>query len=560
MFVRPVGFPFRRLVLPLSVLFVILIAACAPVAAPPPAAPPAVQPTAAAATQPAAATQAPAAATQAPAATQPAATTAAQPPSSSLAAPVATAASRPNLSGELTINTWRDISADPKHPSYTVYLLIEQWKKNHPNVTVKYQPMLGTVPELFGFITTNLRSKTLGDVVMQYFPSPAQLDPDLQHDFTPDLAKPNPYSTNPTWKDDFPLNGAAFRDVTVDGKVLMVATTYVGDLGDTAILYNKEVLQKAGITELPKTWADFMADLKKLKDAGFQPWYMPTVGNEQYIFSWYMAIIGDQVLGDTIKQCDGQAGDPADGHISQKEATYCIKKGFWSSSSPGVKQQFEIMKDWSQYWHEGYLAPPAPGNRFVEGKTGFYSIVRINMPFVENDPNVKFDWGSFYLPPLKGTAGTPEGNVRRVGNAGAGQGSQFFFIPKTTEENGKLELALDLLQYMTSPDAEKYWCSIQSIPCYEPGTAVDKIFPDKPVLQEHYRGFLEPSALNDLVSGLDINNAFGQAVSVQEIKVFQDYLAGTTTLDQALEQYQALLTQLADNTIKQHPEWNADKW
>jgi ABC-type glycerol-3-phosphate transport system substrate-binding protein len=94
------------------------------------------------------------------------------------------------LSGELVINTWRDISADPKHPSYTVYLLIEEWKKNHPNVTVTYQPMLGTVPELFGFITTNLRSGQLGDVVMQYFPSPAQLDPDLQHDFAPELAQP----------------------------------------------------------------------------------------------------------------------------------------------------------------------------------------------------------------------------------------------------------------------------------------------------------------------------------------------------------------------------------
>jgi ABC-type glycerol-3-phosphate transport system substrate-binding protein len=118
-------------------------------------------------------------------------------------------------------------------------LLIQQWAEKNPGVTVTYQPMLGTVVELFGYITTNLRSGTLGDVVMQYFPSPAQLDPDLQYDFSADLAKPNPYSTNPTWRDDFPLDGAAFRSVTVDNKVLMVGTTFVGDLGDTAVLYNQ---------------------------------------------------------------------------------------------------------------------------------------------------------------------------------------------------------------------------------------------------------------------------------------------------------------------------------
>lgn len=33
----------------------------------------------------------------------------------------------------------------------------------------------------------------------------------------------------------------------------MVGTTFVGDLGDTAVLYNMDLLNKAGITALPKT-------------------------------------------------------------------------------------------------------------------------------------------------------------------------------------------------------------------------------------------------------------------------------------------------------------------
>ncbi len=536
----------RWLALGLS-LCLLLAAACAPSATPAPTTAPTSAPAAATATRPPAPPAATTAATTAPSTGKP-------------VAPVATASTRPNLSGELVINTWRDIAADPKHPSYTLYLLMQQWEKNHPNVKIKYQPMLGNVTELFGYITTNLRSKTLGDVVMLYFPSPAQIDPDLQYDFSADLAKPNPYSTNPTWKADFPLNAVALNDVTVSGKVLMVGTTYSGDLGDTSILYNQELLDKAGIKQLPKTWAEFIDDLAKLKAAGIQPWYMPTAGNEQYIFSWYVSILTDQLMPDLIKACDGQVGDPSDGRISQKEATWCIKKGKWNTKDPGVQALFKQMKDWSPYFHEGYLAPPPAGNLFVQGKVAFFSIVRLNMPFIEGDPNVKFKWGSFYLPPLKGTAGTPEGIVRRVGNAGAGAGSQYLFIPKTAQEKGKLDLALDLLQYITSPKSLEYWCSLQTVPCYQPGTPLEKIFPNDPVLQERYRGFIEPPAFNNRASFLDVNNAFGQANSVQEIKIFQDYLGGTTNLDQALAAYQKLLDQLADTTIRQHPEWNADKW
>jgi hypothetical protein len=421
--------------------------------------------------------------------------------------------------------------------------------------------MLGNVTDLFGYITTNLRSKTLADVVMQYFPSPAQLDGDLQYDFTADLAKPNPYSTNPTWKVDFPLDGAALRDVTVGGKTLMVGTTFSGDLGDTAILYNQEILDKAGIKALPKTWAEFINDLKVIKAAGYQAWYMPTAGNENYIFSWYVSILTDELMPDIIKACDGQAPTSVkDGLISQLEATWCIKKGQWNVKNPGVQALFTTMKDWSAYFNDGYLAPPQPGDAFIQGKLAFRSIVRINMPIVEGDPTIKFKWGSFYLPPLKGTAGTPDGIVHRVGNAGAGQGQQFLFIPKTAQDHGKLDLALDLVQYVTSPKSIEYWCSIQSIPCYTPGTPIEKIFPNDTTMQDRYRGFIDPPALNNRASFLDVNSAFGQANSVQEIKIFQDYLGGTTTLEQALPVYQKMLDQMADTTIRQHPEWNADKW
>ena len=483
----------------------------------------------------------------------------AEPPATTEAAaagaPVATSSSDKVLSGELVINTWNDITADPAHPSYVLHELIQQWAASHPDVTVTYQPMLGTVPERFGYISTNLRSQTLADVVMQYFPSPAQLDGDLQYDFSADLDQPNPYSDNATWREDFPLNGVALRDVTVDGKVLMVGSTYSGDLGDTAVLYNKDILKQAGVEELPRTWSEFYAAMDKIKAAGYEPFYMPTAGADGYIFTWYTVLLSGQLMDDVLAQCDGQVGEEQDGVISQKEAIWCIEKGYWNARHPGVVQTFEEMKKWSQYFHEGYLAPSAPGNLFAQGKVAFLPTVRLTMAVYENDPNLTFEWGSFYLPALKDGETSP-----RLGNSGAGQGSQYLFIPNTTVDKGKLDLARDLLQYVTSPAAMEYWCANQPIPCFAPGTPIEEIIPGNTVKQERYRGFIEPPTIDNMVARLDANDVFGPAIVVQENQILQDYLAGNADLEQTLDAYQAFLEQQASNILLQHPEWNADSW
>ena len=302
------------------------------------------------------------------------------------------------------------------------------------------------------------------------------------------LAKPNPYSTNKTWKEDFPLDGIALNGVTLKDKVLMVSNTFVGDLGDGALLYNQEILDKAGVKALPKTWAEFVDAMKKIKAAGFQPLYMPTAGNENYIFVWQTGIWSDQMLGEIVKACDGQAGEKADGMISQIEAVWCLKKGKWSSKD--MRPVFELTKEMSQYFHEGYLAPPPPGDPFVQGKVAFRWLSRLNVSIVGADPNIKFPWGSVYEPPLK-----DGGKAVRYGTAGAGAGGQYLFIPKTAVDKGKLDLVLDLAQYVTSPKANEYWCSLQPVPCFEPGTTVDKIFPNDKATQDRWRGYIEPGAL-----------------------------------------------------------------
>ncbi len=79
---------------------------------------------------------------------------------------------------------------------------------------------------------------------------------------------------------DYLSNMPDLSAVTYDGNVV-TATTGVSILGT---YYNKDLFSKAGITEEPKTWDEFLADCKKLKDAGIQPIVMGD--KDQYVMQF----------------------------------------------------------------------------------------------------------------------------------------------------------------------------------------------------------------------------------------------------------------------------------
>lgn len=67
------------------------------------------------------------------------------------------------------------------------------------------------------------------------------------------------------WGDSFlPGPMAVYKH---DGKIYGVPWTF----GMVGMWYNKALFEKAGITETPKTWGDFLTVVKQLKDAGITP-------------------------------------------------------------------------------------------------------------------------------------------------------------------------------------------------------------------------------------------------------------------------------------------------
>jgi raffinose/stachyose/melibiose transport system substrate-binding protein len=155
--------------------------------------------------------------------------------------------------------TWWHISTAENHKAYW-QKLADEYMAAHPNVTIEI-----TVLENEAFkskMTTVMQSgeppdifQSWGGGVMNEYAKAG-----LLKDITPDLD----------------ADGAAWRNTFSPGALGVYA--YQGknygvpwDMGMIGWWYNKDLFSKAGIQAPPKTWAELLDDVKKLKDSGTTP-------------------------------------------------------------------------------------------------------------------------------------------------------------------------------------------------------------------------------------------------------------------------------------------------
>ncbi|GHO48392.1 extracellular solute-binding protein [Ktedonospora formicarum] len=157
--------------------------------------------------------------------------------------------------GSATINWWHISTTDPAKSNWQD--LANQYMKAHPNVKINI-----TVLENDAFktkLTTVLQSNQPpdlfhswgGGVLYQY----AQAG--LVQDLTSALQG--------EWGNSF--NASALNVYGQNGKYYGVPF----DMGAVVMFYNKALFAKAGITQLPSTWNDFLLTVRKLKSAGITP-------------------------------------------------------------------------------------------------------------------------------------------------------------------------------------------------------------------------------------------------------------------------------------------------
>ncbi len=264
------------------------------------------------------------------------------------------------------------------------------------------------------------------------------------------LEEPNPFAkNNRQWWDLFKYQAASRGKGAPNGK--MYCITY--DMVETGIFYNKDIFRRLGLS-VPKDWLELIGVQEKLKAAGYRPLL---VGGVE-VADWGMDLVFDQVYGEILPSLDLQK-DPVrelslPGYLDWDEIAFLSGKGFFTKRDPRFVETFRILKAWRKHWPKSMNENMA--RVFMTGKGGMWWTASPSVNRLARDPQVKFDWGVFYLPPIpKSYSRFADGHEQVVIG---GAGTQFV-VTKTAFSDThdpatsvKLKRTIALLQFLTIPE------------------------------------------------------------------------------------------------------------
>ncbi|MCC3375338.1 ABC transporter substrate-binding protein [Cohnella sp. REN36] len=299
-------------------------------------------------------------------------------------------------------------------------------------------------------------------------------------DYYPYFDKTNPYTDKP-WKDSFDLSAMG---INLEG---VGPEDYLYNLNFESVqivwIYNKEIFQKVGIAESPKTFNEMMDDFKKIKEAGYTPFAL--AGNATSMWSgqagWLVRIYADQYLRDYINIArsqpqdytylpeidDGWKYDLSDPYndanskvtknelrqlkaIKDKEGPYQIAGNpKWAAYADNLKKLF-------QYVPNGFFGvkDDQAYNLFLTGKAATMvgtpaSYWQLPKDFADEAKTgakggVKpFDYGFYNMPSMEGPEVMAPARTIQIPIGFYG------FVNKSAEQNA---LNADFMMYLTSPE------------------------------------------------------------------------------------------------------------
>jgi raffinose/stachyose/melibiose transport system substrate-binding protein len=183
-----------------------------------------------------------------------------------------------NPDGPQTINWWHIQNTEPMLPVWAA--MAKEYETAHANVKIVIQPLeneafkaklttatqAGSPPDLF---------QSWGGGVLKQ-----QVDAGLVKDIT---AEVQPWIGS--------LLPAAVQPFTIDGKIYGIPF----DVGMVGFWYNKEKFVQAGITDVPKTWAELLTVVSTIKSKGIVP--IALAGKDKWPAHFYFAYLSMRIGG-----------------------------------------------------------------------------------------------------------------------------------------------------------------------------------------------------------------------------------------------------------------------
>lgn len=317
------------------------------------------------------------------------------------------------------------------------------YQKLHPNVTVKIIPYSGNYVT---DISTALAGGTAADVVV---PTAMQqvwqgVPKGYWEDLTRFVHQPDPYLPHHESLATALDPGVLKTQTFYDGKLYALSTTAV----DCAFFYNKQMFASAGIKGAPTTWAQFMADLKKLKAAGYIPLELP-LGDTAYSEPMLTLLtpIESQVMGSTIKKLDRNH----DGVVDIRELALGLKDHALTAGNPEFQEALKLYAQLYPYMERGAAGVNDANAQkgFITGRGAIYFGGLWAVSAIDSG-HPTFKYGFFPVPQVtKASSKFAYAGFHGTGVWGS-TGAIAYAVPTTTAKRGHLALALDFMYYLMS--------------------------------------------------------------------------------------------------------------
>ncbi len=219
------------------------------------------------------------------------------------------------------------------------------------------------------------------------------------------------------WKDSF--NQVMLDSCNKDGAYYAIPWDY----SSKEVVYNKNVFEQAGITELPTTWDEFLDVCQKIKDIGVTPL---AVGNQ---YSWVVCHFMTTLNGKLVPE-------------DVLNANYTLENTEFSD--PGYAEALDMMKG---LYDQGYTNTDINSCTWEmsqamvkEGTAGMVYEEVQNLTGYEDA--LGEDWGYFDFPEIEGASG----------EAGYITGGPDVFM--VNSESAHPDEAITFLKYLTSDEVQ----------------------------------------------------------------------------------------------------------
>lgn len=214
------------------------------------------------------------------------------------------------------------------------------------------------------------------------------------------LEKPTPFARpgqpgSRQWWDVFKYQAISRGKAAPDGKMYCLTL----DMVETGIYYNKDIFRKLGLAP-PKDWVEFLEIQKKIRQAG----YIPLLTSLPNITDWGVDLLFDQFYRDILPGIDVRKEDPVraaylQGYLDWDEIAFLFHKGFFTHRDPRWIELWKTLKQWKQHFNKD-ITTADNVKLFLTQKSPMFWDGSWTVHKLTKDPDVDFDWGVFYLPPI----------------------------------------------------------------------------------------------------------------------------------------------------------------